>query len=150
VAEWLDKVRGGKLTASQADIDTAMAEAKDLWDALTHPDYTGKVTEAIKAARASGDTTMKDSLEKGLRSWTVSDLTGAEFTREHSWRGTMTKAPEVAPDLKLRGVAALNVLGFAGNVYTEGWQDATLDVMDVTGMGRQWLEQQRRNELLGG
>ena len=124
----------------------AVAELKDLWNALTSTDYCGTVSKLIKDAEAKGDPTFRRALEKGVDfkgvDNSVADVTGAEFQEpKYPGRPQMTAEPR----FKMRGILALNALGFAGDVYTEGWQDATFDMMDVTGQGRQWLGQAQWN-----
>ncbi|QRP42708.1 hypothetical protein [Amycolatopsis sp. FDAARGOS 1241] len=47
------------------------------------------------------------------------------------------------PGFVARGFIGLDVLSFGVQVRNEGWEDAVFDLIDVTGMGRQFLEAQQ-------
>ncbi|MEJ2853425.1 MULTISPECIES: hypothetical protein [unclassified Saccharothrix] len=138
LAQWLDDVRAGKITASEADVSVARAEAADLWDALTTPDQTGMVVDEIKEDERK-DKHFRNNLEKGISKAAVADITGAHFgARPYTGQPYLTKYPQFAAGFG----NALGVVGFGVAAYNRGWEQAFIESVDVTGVGGQYLEQQ--------
>jgi RHS repeat-associated protein len=137
LAKWLDGVKNKTIVADQADVDVADAEARDIWDALNTSDRTGNVVAEIKAKDAAGDHNFRNSI-KNSNLPGVSDITGADVEPPK----TVHNNPRVVspPKFVARGISALNFLQYGADIYREGWQDATFDLFDVTGVGRQYLE----------
>jgi len=142
LAGWLDNVRANKIKPSQGDIRVARIAIENLWDALTTDDATGKVIADIKSHEAAGDHTFRNAYRNASQKAAVSYLTGAEF--EYDKRGKPTQrisAKWVAP-----GITGLGFLAFGLDAANRGLPDAVLDQFDVTGTGRQTLEQREMLE----
>ncbi|WP_188317080.1 RHS repeat domain-containing protein [Solihabitans fulvus] len=132
VSDWLEGLRKGRFEASSDDELAAIAEAKDLWDALNSHDEKGSVMTEIRRLKKEGTgqfESYNNAIENAVQRSAVKDITGAEFEE------VPYKAPRFKGATALgRGILGLNAAVFAVDGFQHGWKGAVLRAADPMGV----------------